>query len=414
MQFVSTPDDGVPKSPPLTTGAPAEPTATPSAVATPVPNPDTPVETGSPVQLVSVPEAGVPKFGVTNDGLVANTNDPEPVSSVTAEAKLALVGVAKNVETPVPNPDTPEAIGSPVQLVSVPEVGVPSIGVTKVGLVARAFAPDPVDVVTPVPPFNTGKVPVTPVVMGRPVQLVKVPDVGVPRIGVTKVGLLDSTTLPVPVEVVTPVPPFNTGKVPVTPVVIGSPVQLVSVPEVGVPNAGVVRVGLTARTTAPVPVAVVTPVPPDVTGSALINTASVAARVGVTTEVEYTAALDTFTPSLNTTADIVGGTATPVPVEFLIVTTSAQSFCTMYCFSIGGTIKFLAPPVVPVKRKRRLRAACVLLVLTKVSVTLALAKVTSAEPVIASSSAVPKLIFVVVPHVPDCSPVVISSILRGE
>ena len=37
VAFVSVPDDGVPKAPPLTTKAPAEPTATPKAVTTPVP-----------------------------------------------------------------------------------------------------------------------------------------------------------------------------------------------------------------------------------------------------------------------------------------------------------------------------------------------------------------------------------------
>jgi hypothetical protein len=35
-----------------------------------------------------------------------------------------------------------------------------------------------------------------------------------PRVGVTRVGLLDSTTEPVPVEVVTPVPPLTTGSTP--------------------------------------------------------------------------------------------------------------------------------------------------------------------------------------------------------
>jgi hypothetical protein len=192
------------------------------------------------------------------------------------------------------------------------------------------------------------------------------------------------------------------------------PVMLVPTNAVGVPNAGVTKVGLVDRTTEPVPVAVVTPVPPDVTGSALINSASVAARVGVTTEVEYTLALTTLTPSLYTIADIVGGIATPVPVAFLMVIASAHSFSTMYCFSIAGTIRFLAPPVVPVRRSLRLRAVCVPLVLVRVKVTLALAKVTSADPVIASSIAVPKFTFVVDPHEPDCSPVVMSSILRGE
>jgi hypothetical protein len=392
----------------------------PVDVVTPVPPlatasvPVTPVVNGRPVQLVNVPLDGVPNTGVTKVGLVANTNAPEPVSFVTAAARLALDGVAKNVATPVPRPETPVAMGRPVQLVNVPDVGVPNIGVTRVGLVESTLLPEPVDVVTPVPPLVTPNVPVTPVDIGRPVALVSTNADGVPKAGVTRVGEVLKTLLPEPVDVVTPVPPLVTPNVPVTPVDSGRPVQLVSVPDVGVPSAGVVNAGLTARTTAPVPVAVVTPVPPEVTGSALINTASVAARVGVTTEVEYTAALVIFVPSLNTTADIVGGTATPVPVAFFIVTASAQSFCTMYCFSIAGTIKFLAPAVVPVKRSRRLRAVCVPLVSVNVRVTLALAKVTLADPVIASSSAVPRLTFVVEPHVPDCSPVVISSIFSGE
>jgi hypothetical protein len=76
-------------------------------------------------------------------------------------------------------------------------------------------------------------------------------------------------------------------------------------------------------------VLVVTPVPPDVTGSALINTASVAASSGVIIEVEYVLALVMFVPSLNNIADILGGTDTPVPVEFLTVIASAHSLSTM-------------------------------------------------------------------------------------
>jgi hypothetical protein len=58
-----------------------------------------------------------------------------------------------------------------------------------------------------VPPLAMGKVPVTPVVKGKPVALVRVADVGVPRMGVTSVGLVLRTLSPVPVVVVTPVPP---------------------------------------------------------------------------------------------------------------------------------------------------------------------------------------------------------------
>ena len=56
--------------------------------------------------VVKFPLAGDPKAGVTNVGLVANTNAPEPVSSLTAAAKLAEVGVARNVATLAPRPVT--------------------------------------------------------------------------------------------------------------------------------------------------------------------------------------------------------------------------------------------------------------------------------------------------------------------
>ncbi len=43
-------------------------------------------------------------------------------------------------------------------------------------------------VVEPVPPLAIGKVPVTPVVNGKPVALVNTPDAGVPKAGEVKVG----------------------------------------------------------------------------------------------------------------------------------------------------------------------------------------------------------------------------------
>lgn len=118
----------------------------------------------------------------------------------------------------------------------------------KVGLADKTVEPDPVEDVDPVPPLATGNVPVTPDVNGNPVQFVKVPEAGVPNTGVVnvgllKVGLLDNTLLPLPVDVVTPLPPLATGNVPVVPPSIGRPVQFVRVPEAGVPRAGVIRVG---------------------------------------------------------------------------------------------------------------------------------------------------------------------------
>jgi len=273
VQFVSVPEDGVPNAGVTSVGL-VDKTLLPEPVelVTPVPPlatgsvPVTPVESGNPVALVITPDEGVPKAGVTNVGLVANTLAPVPVSSVKTDAKLALDGVAKNAATLAAKPLMPVLTGNPVQFVKVPLVGVPKTGVTNVGLVERTVLPVPVETVTPVPPLATGSVPVTPVVSGKPVRLVAVPEAGVPKTGVTNVGLVERTVLPEPVELVTPVPPLATGSVPVTPVVKGKPVVLVSTPDVGVPSRGVTSVGLVDRTLLPEPVEVVTPVPPFATG----------------------------------------------------------------------------------------------------------------------------------------------------
>lgn len=75
--------------------------------------------------------------------------------------------------------------------------------------------------------------------------MVLVPEEAVGAAGVpVNVGEADSTVLPVPVDVVTPVPPLATGRVPVTPVLKGRPVTLVITPLTGVPKAGPVSVGL--------------------------------------------------------------------------------------------------------------------------------------------------------------------------
>ena len=114
-------------------------------------------------------------------------------------------------------------------------------------------------VVCPVPPLAIGSVPVTPVVRGKPVALVNTAADGVPRLGVTSTGLFDRTTATVPVDTATPVPPLVTASVPVTPVVKGKPVALVrTLPAATVPNTGVTSVGDVAKTSAPVPVSSVT------------------------------------------------------------------------------------------------------------------------------------------------------------
>ena len=154
------------------------------------------------VMLVAV---AAPMFGVTSVGEVANTSAPLPVSSVTAEARLADDGVARKAATPVPSPLTPVAIGSPVQFVSVPDEGVPKAQVTKV---ADVSVPPPVTfpvtfpVTLPVTaPVNapTNEVAVTVVSVHDPLALVRIMADGVPNAGVTSVGLVALTSAPVPV-----------------------------------------------------------------------------------------------------------------------------------------------------------------------------------------------------------------------
>ena len=259
-----------------------------------------------------MPPAAVGANGVPDSvGLTANTFAPEPVSSVSAAAKFAEEGVAKNVATFAAKPEIPVATGKPVQLVRVPEVGVPKTGVVNVGLVSAGDVP------------NTK----APEPVSSDTAEAKLAEDGVAK------------------NVATPEPR------PEMPVDTGKPVQFVNVPEVGVPSIGVVNVGLVIagalfNTLLPDPVEVVTPVPPEVTGSAAASVKSVKCVV----------AGNMFVPLLNTTIVLPAGTATPVPVEFLIVIVSAHPLDTMYCFSIAGTMRFCAPPDVPIKFKRRLRA----------------------------------------------------------
>ena len=80
-----------------------------------------------------------------------------------------------------------------------------------------------------VPPLAIGRIPVTPVVSGSPVKFVAVPEEGVPNAPPLTTGAPAEPTLTAN-AVATPVPR------PDTPVEIGSPVALVSVPELGVPS----------------------------------------------------------------------------------------------------------------------------------------------------------------------------------
>ena len=73
----------------------------------------------------------------------------------------------------------------------------PAVNVVRVKPVPLPMSNAPLAgvLVKPVPPLAIGNVPVTPVVRGKPVALVSVADCGVPRIGVTKVGDVLNTKL---------------------------------------------------------------------------------------------------------------------------------------------------------------------------------------------------------------------------
>jgi hypothetical protein len=84
---------------PLPRTRPVRPPAPPFAAGK---MPDTPVVRGRPVALVRTKAVGVPSAGVTSVGLVPKTSRPDPVSLVTAAAKLADVGVPRKVAIPAP------------------------------------------------------------------------------------------------------------------------------------------------------------------------------------------------------------------------------------------------------------------------------------------------------------------------
>ena len=140
VRFVTVPLEGVPKSPPLTTNAPADPVLTARAVATPVPSPETPVETGRPVALVRVPEEGVP-------------NAPPLTTNAPAEPVL-----------------TPRAVTTPVPVVTVAGAAPAPPPTT------RAFAANSAELAQVVPLEKYGIPPEVPATVKASVPLVVIGD----------------------------------------------------------------------------------------------------------------------------------------------------------------------------------------------------------------------------------------------
>jgi len=177
---------------------------------------------------------------------VAQVPSPRQKVVLDADVPLLRLETGRLPVTPVDN-------GKPVAFVSVTLVGVPKTGVVSVGLVDKTTLPVPVLVVTPVPPLATARVPVSvivpDVVIGPPLVVRPV----VPPatlIEVTGQALAAGVAqVPSPRQNVVDdalVPEFRlaTGRLPVTPVVSGNPVALVNVTLAGVPSVGVVIVGL--------------------------------------------------------------------------------------------------------------------------------------------------------------------------
>lgn len=129
---------------------------------------------------------GLVIVGVAIAGDVANTGLPEPVAAL-----------PKPVATPVPRPDTPVEMGSPVPCVRVTDDGVPRAGVVSDGEVLRTTEPVPVEDVTPVPPCGTERGVVRP---DSDVMLLFAPAVA-PLEPLSSVPLVGKVTLVVPVVV---------------------------------------------------------------------------------------------------------------------------------------------------------------------------------------------------------------------
>jgi hypothetical protein len=133
------------------------------------------------------------------DGLEKYGTPPDVPATVNASVPVVVTGEPETAIKPPVN-DCPTLVTVPVPL------GVAQVPSPRQKVVADADVP--------LLSLATGKLPVTPVARGNPVALVKVTLVGVPRIGVIRVGLVERTTEPDPVAVVTPVPPLVTPSVP--------------------------------------------------------------------------------------------------------------------------------------------------------------------------------------------------------
>lgn len=127
--------------------------------------------------------------------------------------KLAAVKLVKFA--PETDPNKPDQVPVPIVPTEVNELSVVTAELTNVPVVGNVILVVPVVVIVVLYPPIVNKLellakPIVAVVGVNAIPLILVA-VAEPKLGVTNDGLLDSTTSPVPVFVVTPVPPDVTG-----------------------------------------------------------------------------------------------------------------------------------------------------------------------------------------------------------
>jgi hypothetical protein len=154
VRFVITPEAGVPKAGAVPNDV-SDDAVTPEARVVPVrfaAGTELAVQDAQvPVRLVIIPDAGVPRFGVTRVGEVAATGDPVPVVAVKEGAAVE----------PVKFPNAVLAVCVSKVAVTVPEV------VTALDGVAESTTPSPVKVTLvtvpppPPPPVESAQVPLS-------------------------------------------------------------------------------------------------------------------------------------------------------------------------------------------------------------------------------------------------------------
>jgi hypothetical protein len=187
-------------APPLTTNDPALPVLTPNAVTTPVP-----------VVIVAGAEPAPPpttKAFAARAALDAHAVPLEKYGMPPDVPAIVNAGVVVGVPTDTMPPAQPTDV-------TVPEPPPPPAGVAQVPSPRQNVVAD-----APVPPLRlvTGKLPVTPVVSGRFVALVKTPLAGVPRAGVVSVGLVSVNPV-----IFDAVPPSDTAVDPIVTAELVSP-----------------------------------------------------------------------------------------------------------------------------------------------------------------------------------------------